>query len=106
MIVDSMGRLPQDIVARIRADFPVKATRASVEASLERLQDETLNVGPLQLARAILVIADGDYSEFLELRRTFRGDPRDVLMEANAVRGDRRYWFTEPFEDDESQTEE
>ena len=97
-----MGTLPQDIEARILADFPDETTRDSVQESLERLQDETLNVGPLQLTRAILVLADGDYSEFLELRRTFRGDPRDVLMEAKAVLRDPGRWFTEPFEDGES----
>ncbi|MEM7386384.1 MAG: hypothetical protein AAF514_15695, partial [Verrucomicrobiota bacterium] len=68
-----------------------------IVASINRLYSESLNVGPDQLARAIVFLSDGNFKEFARLRSTFLGDPRDVLLEANKKLVRRNYWFSEPF---------
>lgn len=93
-----MSRLPPDLVARIERDFAREDLRIAIDASLDSLWDGGINVGAAQLARAIVFLADGDMERFEELRADFCGDPRDLLMNANSKLVNRRYWFSEPFD--------
>ena len=78
-----MSNLPNDLIQKIDADFADADVRASVKASLDSLWDRSLNVGPEELSRAIVFLVEGNYDEFQEVRKTFYGDPRDVLLAAS-----------------------
>ena len=88
--------LPEDLACKIVESFSDPEIQREVTESLEKLGQ--INVGQNQLRRAIVFLSDGDYKRFKELRRTFMGDPRDLLRAANErlVIGD--YWFSEPFD--------
>lgn len=92
-----MSRLPTDLQEKVRELFSDANIRGELFESLEQLWDERINVGAAQLARAIVFLSDGDIEQFRELRRTFMGDPRDVLMTANSRLQKSEYWFSEPF---------
>ena len=89
--------LPQDLTKRILADFKSASEQEEVIRSLVELGQ--LNVGRDQLRRGIVYLADGDYEEFKKLRKSFLGDPRDLLVKANRKTGDPDYWFSRPFEE-------
>ncbi|MBX9803193.1 MAG: hypothetical protein K2Y04_10565 [Caulobacteraceae bacterium] len=91
-------RLAGDVRARIDRDFRDPADRKAVRARLRSLWDMKLTVGPQQLARSILIIARGDRFELDQIFDSgFRGDPRDVIMVAMAMSGDRTACGTKPF---------
>ena len=92
-----MSELPEDIRCRIIETFSEPEIQLKVTESLENLRQ--INVGQDQLRRAIVFLADGDYERFKELRRSFLGDPRDSLCEANRRLVNRDYWFSTPFDD-------
>jgi len=57
-----------------------------------------LTVGPQQLARSNLTIAQGDRFELEQIFESgFRGDPRDVIMAAMAISEDRAAYGSKPF---------
>lgn len=93
-----MSLLPGDVVAKIDTDFSDESVREKVKSSLEELWSRSLNVGPEQLARGIVFLADGDYEEFKDLRTNFCGDPRDLLRIANGKLQNNAYWFSLPFD--------
>ena len=90
------SELPKDLVHMIKKTFCEPEVRVKVTESLEKIGQT--NVGKNQLRRAIVFLAAGDYERFLELRRSFMGDPRDLLMAANRKLVNRDYWFTTPFD--------
>ena len=92
-----MTRLPIDLKDKICELFGDDDIRCEVSESLEQLWDQSVNVGVAQLARAIVFLSNGDIERFWELRRTFMGDPRDLLCAANARLEKSEYWFSEPF---------
>ena len=92
-----MSKLPKDIVQRIEDTFADPEIQLKVIESLEALPQ--INVGQNQLRRGIVFLADGDYELFLKLRRSFLGDPRDLLVEANSRLENQDYWFGSPFEE-------
>ena len=92
----SDGALPQDLTYRILETFNDPDIQAKVIQSLEKLGQ--VNVGKNQLRRAIVFLADGDYEYLNELRSSFMGDPRDLLVTANRKLANRDYWFSEPFD--------
>ena len=89
--------LPVDLTKRIREDFESPIEQEKVIRSLVKL--EQINVGRDQLRRGIVFLADGDYKEFEKLRKSFCGDPRNLLVKANRKSGDPEYWFSRPFEE-------
>ena len=93
-----MSLLPNDVIARIEYEYTDEEVRAAVRKSCEDLMTETLNVGHAQLVRAILFLANGHHETFLEVRRRFYGDPRDVLLYAKLFLDDRKYGFVRPFD--------
>ena len=92
-----MTRLPVDLQNKIDELFSDDDIRQSISASLDELWDRSINVGTAQLARAIVFLSEGDQDKFLELRGNFMGDPRDLLVAANARLENSKYWFSEPF---------
>ena len=92
---DVENELPKDLTKRIYEDFESPLEQEKVILSLVELKQ--INVGRDQLRRGIVFLADGDYEEFKKLRKSFRGDPRQLLIEANRKAGDPDYWFSRPF---------
>lgn len=80
--------LQEDILQRIRKDFPAIADRVEVINLFQSVSPETINVGIEQLQRSILVIAAGNITEVQRIFDTgFYGDPRDLIMIAEAKTG-------------------
>lgn len=89
--------LPSDIKNRLDNLFPIAPDRQEVERLLLSLWTRSLNVGEEQLARSILVLSDGRISEVRKIFDTgFMGDPRDVIMSAEA-KADPGHYFNAPF---------
>jgi len=77
-------RLPADIQEEIKRQFPSEPEQTEMGRQLDSLHEFTLLVGVEQLARGILILANGDSSVVLEIFASdFYGDPRDVLVAAN-----------------------
>lgn len=73
--------LEQDILDHI-SDRYDKNQLMIVIHQLDNIQQEQINVGKMQLIRAILTIADGDLKVIKTIiEGRFYGDPRDVIME-------------------------
>jgi len=95
-----MTLLPDDINARIVQLFPSSHDRQHVRELLKSLWVISLNVGPDQLARSILILSNGQISEIEYIFSThFSGDPRDIIMEAESKIGNPGHYFIQPFID-------
>ena len=92
-----MTNLPDDLLAKIDELFENNRDRSLIRSSLETLWDGGINVGPAQLARALVFISNGDIERFNNLRASFMGDPRDLLVHANSMLQNRDYWFSKSF---------
>lgn len=92
--------LPPDIKNRLEKLFPDISNRHEVEQLLLSLWTTSLNVGEAQLARSILVLSEGKISEVRNIFNShFMGDPRDVIMSAEAKAGNPGHYFVAPFFD-------
>lgn len=93
-------KIPPDIVTMIKKMYPKLPEQTEVEAFLVGLWTTPLNVGPAQLARAILHLSAGDIAEVRKIKASnFFGDPRDLIMMANQKPGNKGTdpYFNEPF---------
>lgn len=80
--------LPEDIRRKIEALFPDKTDAQIATKICENINNEALNVGPIQLIRAMLILCKGDLSMLKEIKdMQYYGDPRDVLLLANGLDG-------------------
>lgn len=93
--------LPPDIELRINKEYQVVSEQSEVKLYLESLWTTSLNVGPDQLSRAILVLANGDILEFRKIAAAeFYGDPRDLIIMAKGKTAiDNEDYFNYPFKD-------
>ena len=92
-------QLPGDIENKIDQEYPARPQNARAKELITGLWSDSLNVGPDQLARAMLVLADGDLERLATLKKDYMGDPRDVIMNAEAKAGFPGHYFTDPFKD-------
>ena len=91
-------KLAIDIQRKIDSLFQKPDEKLEVEKLLLSLSSSDLNVGHSQLARAILVLSEGKLSEVKKIFDSkFYGDPRDLLMSAEAKAGNPGHYFNEPF---------
>jgi hypothetical protein len=92
--------LPADIKKRINFLFTSAEDQQEVEKLLLSLWTIPLNVGEEQLARSILVLSDGKLASIRNLfSSNFSGDPRDVIMNAEAKMNNPGHYFVDPFSD-------
>jgi hypothetical protein len=91
--------LPADVYVKITELFANDVERKKAEILLgSLLTDERLNVSPIQVARSILAIAQGDLGVVQKIfDTTYYGDPRDVIMIAVAKSTDNLEYFCKPF---------
>lgn len=90
--------VPEDILERISRDFPKPddADAAARYVTTLHCDSSSINVGPSQFCRAILVLADGDIGEFNRLS-SIPDDPRDIIMAAERKLGDPKHYFIRAF---------
>lgn len=87
-----------DIYKAIAGYFPSLHEQAEVEKLLHSINRADINVGTDQLARSILVVANGSLDEVKRLFHTgFLGDPRDVIMIAAGMTKNKSN-FSAPFD--------
>jgi hypothetical protein len=93
---------PTDIKNHLDKLFPAISDRQEVERLLLSLWTTSLNVGEEQLARSILVLSEGKILEVNNIFNSdFMGDPRDVIMSAEAKAHNPGHYFSDPlFETD------
>lgn len=87
-----MQDLPNDIRREIARTFKTETEQQHVAEKLRSLYLMSLNVGPQQLARCVLVMADGNVKTLNGLfENGFGGDPRDLIMAATDTRSGMHY---------------
>lgn len=75
--------LPEDINTTIEQTFASDADKNYVAEKMCSLFTASLNVGPAQLARCILYLANGKVEIVEEIFASgFYGDPRDLIVQA------------------------
>jgi len=92
--------IPLDIVEKIKAMYPSISEQSEVEAFIFSFWTMNLNVGPAQLARAVLHLSKGNIDTIRNIAQTnFYGDPRDLIVIANGKPGEHSAgsYFNEPF---------
>ena len=95
---DTIGNIPDDIKGKVREIFPDEADQDYILQQLGTLWRMPLNVGPAQLARAILVLSGSSRSRFDALfDGDFMGDPRDLLVSAEEKSGNPGHYGSAPF---------
>lgn len=95
-----MAILLTDIDKKIDELFNNDYERQTAKQLILSLWQTSLNVGPDQLARSILIISDGELSKIQEIfSSNFYEDPRDVIMEAETKAGNPKHYFTKPLSD-------
>ncbi len=88
----SKKRLPRDIEQELRRQFPSRRKYNKVKQRLESLYLTRLTVGAEQLARSILILANGEAGTVEEIfESNFHGDPRDILVSATEADGSSNY---------------
>lgn len=91
--------LPEDIINRIQKKFPNQTEQKEIIELFNNIKKRRLNVGAEQLIRSILIIADEDIEKIREIIDSkFYGDPRDVIMTAMSVPGNKNDHGMNPFE--------
>lgn len=90
--------LPQDIMTKVRQDFP-EADAASILLLLEELQKENPKIFSDRILRCIVFCAAGRFDEFASAVALARVDWRDVIVNAEYDRDQKihRRDFNLPF---------
>lgn len=98
-----MKQLPEDIDIKIDQLFARSADRQEVRKLLSGLFSASLNVGPAQLSRSILMLSDGKLAEVKNIiEQKFFGDPRDIIMMAEKKAGNPGHYFIPSFSEMEN----
>lgn len=89
--------IPEDIILKIRNDFKGEKEIEQAMELIHHVRTDVLNVGWVQLSRAILLLAEGKVSEMRKIIDSrYYGDPRDVIMAMMAIPGNsNKYGLTE-----------
>lgn len=75
--------LPDDIIREINSKFMESDVSAILDLCL-KVKNDSLNVGPDQLIRCMILLSGGDRIKMEEIRNLkYWGDPRDVISTAN-----------------------
>ena len=94
-----MYTLPKDILQKVEQTY-VEVDRESVISKLLSLWEANLSVGAEQLARSILIVADGKFDTFESVFKSiFQGDPRDVILIAMEKSENKTHYGNRPFEE-------
>jgi hypothetical protein len=92
--------LPNDIEDKINQLFLNLSENQKIKDLLHSLWSTSLNVGPDQLARSILVLSEGNLNKVQEIfMQDFFCDPRDVIMMAESKLGNPRHYFIPTFDE-------
>ncbi|HIP34207.1 MAG TPA: hypothetical protein EYG89_05765 [Bacteroidia bacterium] len=78
------NKLPKDIKNKILKKATSPKNAKQLIALCEQIYKRSINVGYEQLIRSILVLSDFKIKKFYQITIDFYGDPRDVILQANA----------------------
>jgi len=97
--IKGMKELPPDILFRLKKDFKDPKEYEEALVLISQVQKDALNVGWVQLTRAMIILAKGDLSKMKEMRESgYHGDPRDLLGEMMNLPGQTNNWGLTPFD--------
>jgi len=75
--------LPSDIVHEIKRRFSDRGAE-SIFDLCQKVRSDSLNVGPDQLIRCMILLSEGNKDKMEGIRKNrYWGDPRDVISSAN-----------------------
>ncbi|WP_343636206.1 hypothetical protein [Fluviicola sp.] len=87
---------PPDIREKVLELFPAETDRDELFLLIEDIYTHDWGVGKDQLVRALLVLSEGNANSFKD--RSKNMEPRDLIMEAEAMLGNPGHYFLEPFD--------
>ena len=91
--------IPEDILHQLRKDFKAPADYQRALELIQQVSREPLNVGWVQLSRALILISAGDVQKMKSIIDSgFYGDPRDVILQMMALPGHRNDHGMTPFD--------
>ncbi len=97
--MESEKEIPEDIIAKLKKDYPKEEDYKKAMAIVKHIKEDVLNVGWIQLSRAIILIANGELGKMKEIvEGRYYGDPRDVLMDLMRIPGNKNSYGSTPFE--------
>ena len=96
---ESTTGIPTDILRKLEADYVFSNDFKTALEIIAFIRQDTLNVGWIQLSRAVILIANGDIKKMKEIVDSrYHGDPRDVLMESMGLSNNTNNYGLIPFE--------
>ena len=87
--------IPIDILKRLQHDFSDELELEQAVNIINRIREEEqqINVGWIQLSRAIILIANGDISKMKDIiDSNYDGDPRDIIMQMMDIEGSNNHY--------------
>ena len=90
--------IPEDIILKLKSDFKNQEDFNQAISFIEFVKQDELNVGWIQLSRAIILIANGNLKEIKSIiDSNYYGDPRDVIMQMMSLTENTNYYGQTPF---------
>lgn len=89
------NELPKDIRDKVMELFPAESDSNEIIRLIAEMYIHDWGVGKDQLVRALLIISAGNTDAFKDRGKNM--DPRDLIMEAEAILGNPGHYFLEPF---------
>lgn len=98
-MTENKKQIPKDIILRLKHDFEIETEYQEALRMIDYVRQDTLNVGWVQLSRAILLIADGNLNKMKRIIASdYYGDPRDLIMRMMGIPGNTNNYGLNPFE--------
>lgn len=95
--METEANIPKDILHKLAEDYENKDYNVAL-GLVQRIKSDRLNVGWIQLSRAVIILAEKDIDKMKGIiDDRYWGDPRDVLMAASTYPGRGNHFGTEPF---------
>lgn len=96
---EKVNLVPEDINQRLKRDFENELEYNQACVIVNQIKNDEINVGWVQLSRAVILIANGDLEKMNDIvQKGYYGDPRDVIMEMMGIPGNTNNYGMTPFE--------
>lgn len=95
---EAHNEIPEDIILRLNHDFDNEDELKEAHQMINHIRQGVLNVGWVQLSRAIILLSDGNINEMKKIiESNYYGDPRDVIMAMMSIPGNSNNHGMTPF---------
>jgi hypothetical protein len=96
--VEKVNDIPKDIIAKLKHDFKSEKEQAQAIKIVQHIKNDTLNVGWIQLSRAVIILSAGDLEKMKAIvESNYYEDPRDVIMKMMALPNNTNNYGNTPF---------